>query len=341
MNAATIALGIALLGAAGNSQSSVDIAKGIAAGQARLLKAPGGLGIEYDIRVEQAANGPIAFQNAKGAIRIKWPKLYSRFETTFRSGRRTVREATYDFEKKHSVALNSKRSAVISPFRSAWTANYLYPLRLCYFQQADQYYFEGAQEKSDVWLPAAIERNPYEVRQTDAIDGAACQLLERPGIDSLWIAPGFGYMVLKREITFGAGQPLRERTTNRQFRQVVPGGWLPATQQQEHFDLKSGRATHTFHVEIQNITVGSVSDESLVVVIPDGVQEIHDQFRNVMARNPRGDRPFTSALAESRLELTGQRVAIWRSVRNWSIVAALLGVVVIVLARRQARQRAA
>lgn len=318
---------------------SIDaIVQNIRQGQNRLLHAPGGISITYRNRVDQPADGPIAFREGQGIIRIKWPLLYSRFEAYFKGAGRLVREASYDFEKKHSTALEGKTEAVLAPYRHAWSANYLYPLRFCYFVQADQYYLLGQDLKTDKWLPNAIEQNSYTVQSGGTVDGVSCILLQRPGIDSLWLAPSRGYLVCRRELTFGEGSSLRERTINRNFREVMPGGWLPMTFMQEHYDQKTGRRTHTFHLEIKDVSIGSLSDQNLVVAIPKDVLQIDDQFRHMVARNPQHTRPFTTALAEARRQISGQRAKEWRGVRNWSILAAALGALLVVLLWKQ-RQR--
>jgi hypothetical protein len=312
------------------------VVKGISEGQEHILRAPGGISITYSIRVEQEENGPIAYNEGKGLIRIKWPLLYTRFEAQFKSGHR-IREASYDFEKRYSTALEGKSEAVIAPYRHSWAANYLYPLRFCYFVQADQYYASGQELTTDKLLPNALEQNAYTVHPTGVIDGVPCILVQRPGFDSLWLAPSRGYMVCRREVMFGDGKPLQERTTNQNFREVVAGGWLPLKLTQEHFDLKTSRLTHTFHLEVSDVSVGSVSNRSLVVVIPEDILEVNDQFRHLIARNPQGTRPFTNALAEARRELADQRGHAWRSVRSWAITVIIMGglIALIILGQRR------
>jgi hypothetical protein len=90
-------------------------------------------------------------------------------------------------------------------------------------------------------LPWCLRANKadYKVRaQLEEIDGAKCHVVERPGHDVLWIDPKCGFQVRRRTLFQQSGQTLSEfRATD--FRERVPGVWLPTRQLAVAFNFDS------------------------------------------------------------------------------------------------------
>jgi hypothetical protein len=85
-------------------------------------------------------------------------------------------------------------------------------------------------------LVPALQSDQYSVGLSDVeINGIRCVLLERAGLDKLWLAPDLGYAVVQREWNWGHGEPLMMRYVNSDFKQVVDGIWLPMTAQRQAF----------------------------------------------------------------------------------------------------------
>jgi hypothetical protein len=79
-----------------------------------------------------------------------------------------------------------------------------------------------------MWLPYCFRKAKYRVHDTqESVDGAICYVLEAPGVDKMWLAPSEGYGLRKREMTYGPETPLKLRITNRKWREVSSGIWLP------------------------------------------------------------------------------------------------------------------
>jgi hypothetical protein len=95
-------------------------------------------------------------------------------------------------------------------------------------------------------LPWCLKANKaeYKVReQLEDIDGAKCHVVERPGHDVLWIDAKCGFQVRRRTVFHKSGQPLAEfRATD--FRERVPGAWLPTRQLAVMFNLDTDPAEY-------------------------------------------------------------------------------------------------
>jgi hypothetical protein len=85
-------------------------------------------------------------------------------------------------------------------------------------------------------LIPALESGQYALSTSETeINGIRSVLLERPGLDKIWLAPEFGYAVVQREWNWGVDEPLMMRYVNSDFKQVADGIWLPMTVQRQAF----------------------------------------------------------------------------------------------------------
>ncbi|MDR3108615.1 MAG: hypothetical protein LBU65_02860 [Planctomycetaceae bacterium] len=76
------------------------------------------------------------------------------------------------------------------------------------------------------FLPYCLEehRDSYHVLSTpETVDGHLCWVVERPGMDKFWIAPGLGYMLCKRRFHWGKDKPLRAEIRAKEFKEIEPG----------------------------------------------------------------------------------------------------------------------
>lgn len=70
----------------------------------------------------------------------------------------------------------------------------------------------------------------------ERLDGAWCHVLERPGMDSLWIDPERGFSLIAREARDEKSGHLVERIEMGGHREVKPGLWIPTRIRNTQFD---------------------------------------------------------------------------------------------------------
>ncbi len=75
----------------------------------------------------------------------------------------------------------------------------------------------------------------YRLLGEESVQGVACAVLERPGLDKLWLAVGMGYVIVRRDWCWTVNGPIKRRITNREFRQMGPGIWIPGQVEMEVF----------------------------------------------------------------------------------------------------------
>ena len=85
-------------------------------------------------------------------------------------------------------------------------------------------------------LDVALGTGQYHIVETEIPEGAPQYVvLEREGMDKVWLDQERGYAVVRREWRWGVGKPLRARIQNADFREDLPGVWLPRDIQIEYF----------------------------------------------------------------------------------------------------------
>jgi len=260
--------------------------------------------LKYQVEVDLDVHKDFGFRSPfEGIVRAKWPQLYSAIDgTTADEDISIEREGAYDFEKAESTA-RSGLNVEIAPYRHAWTAVYLFPLRWQFFAEASQY-FDPTQEQTlgrsldkSYWIPEAFLTREYEVVGDEDVEGIPCVIVECPGVDRLWVATQHGYVVCRRDLYFGPDQPLRERTMNIDLEQVAPKIWIPMKQVQETYATLDSDPTEWNTLQLKltltvtDFEIGDIGDDALAVQTPpnafisDAIRDVHGQYELV------GDRP--------------------------------------------------
>ncbi|MHC4693425.1 MAG: nitrilase-related carbon-nitrogen hydrolase [Planctomycetota bacterium] len=101
-------------------------------------------------------------------------------------------------------------------------------------------------QNNDSWLrgdcPApfrvdkALGTGQYRIAGTETTEGnRRCIVLERKGLDKLWLDEERGYSVVRREWGWGVDKPLRVRIRNSDFRAGPDGVWLPRDVRIDYF----------------------------------------------------------------------------------------------------------
>ncbi|MHC4083765.1 MAG: nitrilase-related carbon-nitrogen hydrolase [Planctomycetota bacterium] len=84
----------------------------------------------------------------------------------------------------------------------------------------------------------ALGTGQYRIAGTETIEGnRRCIVLERNGLDKLWLDEERGYAVVRREWRWGVDKPLWVRIRNGDFRAGPAGVWLPRDVRIEYFGI--------------------------------------------------------------------------------------------------------
>jgi hypothetical protein len=317
-----------------------DIATKINAAQRRLLELPTGWTASYVVNVDTDVHRIFAYRSGlQATITFKWPMLYSGIDGINPVyGNRDVREGEYNFDVRTSVA-RANDDVHVAPNRHMWTAAFLFPLRYQFFSKAVQYYYPGSKLETSYWLPEALQQNQFQIAGREVIGDTSCIVLRRDGYDALWVAPDRGYVVLKRELSFGPTKPRQEVVLNEDLREVAPGIWWPFKQVRQEFSTLEKPSNSWNKIALQTtlntlrFTTGPIADAQLHITIPDGAR-VTDLIKGISyVRTAPGQDPLRDAVDSARKSTRRTR-----STRGLTLVlfnaSVILGIVVFLLYRR-------
>jgi hypothetical protein len=188
------------------------------------------------------------------------------------------------------------------------------------------------------FLPKAIEEaiNNYLVRGMEKVDGADCVLVERPGVDRIWVDPAKGFVVRKREIYFNKTRPtqtLSEVVYNKDLVEAKTGVWIPKTQVVDFYpdplyEDKSvwGKLTCRWTLRIDRFEFDTLKDSFFSVNVPANTY-VTDHVRNLeyVSQNA-GDTPFGEAIEFAKQAAKPRRISIfvWVNVAFACVAAAII-----------------
>lgn len=86
-------------------------------------------------------------------------------------------------------------------------------------------------------LDAVLSSNLYSLVGNETVEGENCTVIQREGLDRIWLSIPKNYVVVKREWRWNIGGPMKRRIFNRDFRQIANGVWLPFSSSMEVFSL--------------------------------------------------------------------------------------------------------
>jgi len=325
------------------------VAKGIRESHQRFLRVPGGLSLEYHLDVAQDPKNKIFIweQGLDGVISIRWPEFRCKIEgvmsgydtvsrdgTATRESRPAVRDACYDFEKQVGVMRDSKDLGQVTNYRPSFSAIDSFPLLYQFYSEMDQHYVPGRTLKTEYFLPEAIEQHEYKFAGSETIDGAPCDIIERPGLDRIWVAPSRGHVVLKREYNYGVGKPLKERVLNTRWKEVYSDVWIPMLQTRESFSAKSSLPPVRFTLTVKMVRIGDLGDSDVRVVLSDDIRHIEDHITGMIhgSDDSVADR-FENALAKAAKRTSYRPLVIWFN------IVIVLGVVLYWIRRRHGQRK--
>ncbi len=297
-----------------------EIVEGIKQAHARLLHAPGGLGLQYRLDVEQDRSNPsfIWMNGLDGLLNIRWPRMRSRIEGEmfkFRGkekrlvSEKNVREANYDFESNCSVGHDGTALGQITNFRHSFSANTAFPLNFQYYTEMDQFYNPSEPLKTEWLLPDALEQHEYQwAADEEDVEGTKCAVLKRASLDTIWIATSKSYIICKREQRLASGG-LYARMLSTDIREVAPGLWIPYKQIQEVYNPDQPDARiFKLTLRITKVTI-PIDDEDTKVVLGKDIKHI-ENFMDKKAyypQQPSGVRDYVSLSRSIKIAKDGYR----------------------------------
>jgi hypothetical protein len=195
-------------------------------------------------------------------------------------------------------------------------------------------------EISQPFLPETIEksRKSYRVREApEAVDGASCWVLERPGVDVIWVDPEG--LIRQRLLYWGKGQPRSVLTRSLDYKPVLAGLKLPMKLVVDHYANPSidpkelwDKVAYELTIRMKDCEFNNVKDQDFLYTPPVG-SIVNDYFRRVQYRVPKeGEKPFQVALSVAELEQTP---------RTYYLILAnglLFGLILAVVMWRRVRQ---
>lgn len=133
-------------------------------------------------------------------------------------------------------------------------------------------------------LPDCLKTNVADYRfrpNRENVENCLCWVLERPGIDTIWIDPAVGNAIRKRTTFWGPGEPQKFEIFNRKFKEVEPGLFLPLEQEITQYigremgmkESLLGKPFYHFIYSVEDIQIGvldKVAREKLTLRPPVG-----------------------------------------------------------------------
>ncbi len=137
-------------------------------------------------------------------------------------------------------------------------------------------------------LDLLVPSGHYRAAGDEVVGGEDCVVLERPGLDRLWLAKDKGHAIVRRDWQWTVGGPLKRRIQNTDFRPVAGGAWLPHLATMEIYgrpDTRPGRRVGLLRAEVVEIEPD----------VPDSLFEPHFPFYILVNDNTGGTRSFAGA----------------------------------------------
>ena len=119
-------------------------------------------------------------------------------------------------------------------------------------------------------LVEVAESHLYRTVGSERVGGQDCVVVERPGMDKLWLGRNQGHMVVKRRWHWTPGGPVKRVIVNDDFRDVGQGRWLPFKGQMDvygHPDTKPGVVCAVVTYEVEQASADP-PPETFVVDLP-------------------------------------------------------------------------
>ncbi len=329
-----------------------------------------GLRVHYRVDIEELVDRSktvqmpaFAWAELEHALRPSEPaKIYIRFKHPPWSGSKgSSKQVVYDDvaagDGKLFVEIADPLSATTAkgdPKRKA-TAARLTPISQPPFTVGARFYFlylgyagnldpelgrtERNRYPDGYWLPKGLEakRQAYQVEPNlEKVDGVACHVLTRSGLDQMWVQTEPAVMLRRRQIHWGDGQGLRQNVVFGDFVELVPQLWLPRSMLVENYaapwDAKEvvGRAVCRIRLKVSSLSAEALPDGLFRPDIPIGAtvaDSASSSGKVTTFVNRPGMDPFELAAAELERQAAVTRRRFWLLVGGVILGLGLLAVV--------------
>lgn len=136
------------------------------------------------------------------------------------------------------------------------------------------------------FLPNCLEEHKDSYRvlpEPETIDGYLCWIVERPGMDKFWIAPGLGYMLCKRRFHWQKDKPLRMEIRAKEFKEIEPGLFFPMSVEVDKYAAYEwedeaiwNKITGQSVYRVKDISFSNVTDKDLAIGLPVGTRVVDE-----------------------------------------------------------------
>lgn len=193
----------------------------------------------------------------------------------------------------------------------------------------------------DYWLPGSLanKSKAYRVRpELERVDGVWCHVLERPGLDVMWIQTDPIFLLRRRQFHWKEGGKIRQLATFRNHKEVSKGIWLPLElvfdrygAPWEEADMQD-RAVFRIRLKASRLAAEPVPDSRFRAEIPKGAI-VHTEDNRRFINQPDGN-PY---------ELASKSLPPPRTAPKWLLLVSLLVLITILalLCWRISKNRAA
>jgi hypothetical protein len=183
---------------------------------------------------------------------------------------------------------------------------------------------------------ADIERDPklYSVRkELESRDGHWCHVLERPGVDAMWIDHSRNYALMERENRDPKTGALMQRLILSSYREITPGLYLPETIENMQYDYNSRTETDqgrlVIHSKFKLIRAcnDSVPDDDVKFTPPSGTAYLHDDSGKIQQIESGGTEVIRDIAIATLHRYPELNQADWQSPIVYAAVGSLAGIV--------------
>lgn len=201
-------------------------------------------------------------------------------------GRRKVQELSWNGKVGMRYEVSSATGAIVSNIENPVLENLV--LRYLDWPVSEV----PLSEQDHTYLPASLAtKAPALAPAVQQRSGRACHVVEVPGLDKLWIDTERGFALVRREIHYSTGGPLRQVTDASDWQQVGTGTWFPKRIVREYYCPPDRPADKVNTVATRvtlsvSYTTNEIDDDAFTLKFKPGTM-VADAVNNAIVRTPK------------------------------------------------------